>query len=288
MKTSLSPRDLAHAIGVSESSIKRWTDDGLIEATRTAGGHRRIPIPEAIRFIRQTGTEVARPQLLGLEELPTASAANGDEPVDDQLFHYLYSGQANQAKGQLVSLYLEGQSIAQIIDGPVKRAMDRIGELWQHAETGVYVEHRATEIITQGIHLLRSLLPEPSSDAMAAIGGTPSGDPYMIPSLAVATLLKAAGFQAINLGPDTPASALIEAVKDVDPKLVWISISFFEEDQHVTRELAILNQELAARGTLLLIGGAKSDRITLPTAPNVFHGQSMGELAAFARGVALP
>ena len=46
----LSPRQLAVAIGVSESSLKRWADDGRLAVERTAGGHRRIPLPEAVRW----------------------------------------------------------------------------------------------------------------------------------------------------------------------------------------------------------------------------------------------
>ena len=42
MKPLLSPKELADAIGVSESSIKRWVDNGEIQATKTSGGHRRI------------------------------------------------------------------------------------------------------------------------------------------------------------------------------------------------------------------------------------------------------
>jgi len=37
----LSPRELAEALGVSESSLKRWVDAGKIAASRTEGGHRR-------------------------------------------------------------------------------------------------------------------------------------------------------------------------------------------------------------------------------------------------------
>ncbi|HEX9106572.1 MAG TPA: MerR family DNA-binding transcriptional regulator, partial [Longimicrobiales bacterium] len=49
----LSPRELAEAVGVSESSLKRWADRGVLAVERTAGGHRRIPLGEAVRFIRR-------------------------------------------------------------------------------------------------------------------------------------------------------------------------------------------------------------------------------------------
>ena len=66
MKSLLSPRDLADAIGVSESSLKRWADAGKIQVSRTDGGHRRIPLAEAVRFIRATGAQVVRPDILGI------------------------------------------------------------------------------------------------------------------------------------------------------------------------------------------------------------------------------
>jgi excisionase family DNA binding protein len=55
MQNTLSPRELAAAVGVSESSLKRWADEGRVKVARTAGGHRRIELAEAVRFIRQSG-----------------------------------------------------------------------------------------------------------------------------------------------------------------------------------------------------------------------------------------
>ena len=82
MKTLLSPRELADAIGASESSLKRWTDGGLIVATRTAGGHRRIPLAEAIRFIRETAQPVVRPEILGLGDIEIVPKVASASPPD--------------------------------------------------------------------------------------------------------------------------------------------------------------------------------------------------------------
>ena len=65
----LTPKDLADAIGASESSLRRWVDSGRVKMSRTAGGHRRIPLAEAIRFIRETHATVVRPDLLGLGDV---------------------------------------------------------------------------------------------------------------------------------------------------------------------------------------------------------------------------
>ena len=44
----LSPRNLAAAVGVSESSVKRWADEGRIRTALTPGGSRRIQLREAV------------------------------------------------------------------------------------------------------------------------------------------------------------------------------------------------------------------------------------------------
>ena len=62
----VSPRNLAEAIGMSESSLKRWADRGLLQVTRTAGGHRRIAIRDAIRFVRERQLRFLKPTAIGL------------------------------------------------------------------------------------------------------------------------------------------------------------------------------------------------------------------------------
>src|SRR5512134_17732 len=128
----LSTHDLAAALGVSESSIKRWADDGTLRASRTAGGHRRIARADAIRFVRETRATVVRPQLLGLAEAGVASVDERAGDDAERLYRYLERGAAAHARGLLLQLYLEGQSVAAIVDGPVRAALERIGTLWRH------------------------------------------------------------------------------------------------------------------------------------------------------------
>ena len=52
MRDLLTPKQVARAIDVSESSIKRWCDKGVIETQYTAGGHRRITMAGLIEFVR--------------------------------------------------------------------------------------------------------------------------------------------------------------------------------------------------------------------------------------------
>ena len=38
----LNSKDVAEVLGINISTLKRWTENGTIECTKTAGGHRKF------------------------------------------------------------------------------------------------------------------------------------------------------------------------------------------------------------------------------------------------------
>ena len=288
MKPILTPRELAEAIGVSESSVKRWVDAGTIAATRTAGGHRRIAIGEAVRFIRSQQSVVTRPDALGLADVASvAQAFPGPGEEADRLYGYLVSGGAEEAKGLLLTLYLNGMSVAAIVDGPIRLSMERLGELWQHQSDGIYLEHRATEIAFQAINRLRAILPSSASRPIAVGGAAPS-DVYQLPSLCAATVLHAAGLSAVNLGADLPISSLERAVDRLGASLVWVSATASGLPTDTGREIHGLATRLERKQLPMVVGGQSSERLGLRSAGNLRVARTMGELEAVAQGMNFP
>src|SRR6476659_2016638 len=99
MEKLLTTHDVALAIGASESSLRRWTNSGAIRTQRTVGGHRRIPLSEAIRFVRETGATVVRPELRGFPgadaaATQTAAANPPIDQVEERLYNALLAGDA--------------------------------------------------------------------------------------------------------------------------------------------------------------------------------------------------
>jgi excisionase family DNA binding protein len=283
----LSPRELARAIGVSESSLKRWTDRGLLRSTRTAGGHRRIRVAEAIRFIRESGATVLRPELLGLPELGDGEEPGG--PRGDRLAQVhalLLEGRARDVTRLLLALYIEGASVAWICDELLRRAMERLGELWTCDERGVFIEHRASDICLAALGRLRAILPAPDAGALRATGGAPSGDPYLLATFAAATVLAAIGADAVNLGPDTPMDALLKAARTQEAGMVWLSVSVAAEAPRLRSEVLQLAEVLRSEGRALIVGGRAAAALRLPESPGLAAGGSMEALATFAAAIA--
>lgn len=280
----LSTRELARAFGVSESSIKRWADEGLLRAARTAGGHRRIPLPEALRFARDRRLPIAHAELLGLSDVARLRAEALPADHADALEGFLLAGEEAKVRGLLQSLFLSGAGVASLLDGPVRLALARIGELWHRDPAGVFVEHRATDICAQALHQLRALLPE-EAGAPVAVGGGLEGDPYILGSLGAATVLAAEGFRAVNLGASTPAATLEHSARALGARLVWVSVSSPPEPDRVPELIAGLARALAPLRASLVAGGSALKPELLPNLPNLHAGRSMAELAAFARGL---
>ena len=275
----LSPRELADALGVSESSLKRWVDSGKIAASRTDGGHRRIALPEAVRFIRETGAPLARPEILDLPEVAAAEqpAGSGDNP----LLGHLERGDATRVRGWILARYFAGASVAEIADGPVRAAMHALGELWHHDARGVFVEHRATEVCLQALEHLRATLDE-SPGAPIALGGAPEDDPYRVPTVLAGLVLVEAGFRAIDLGPDTPVSAFAHAVAEHRPRLIWLSATA----RVAPARVHAIGRWIAGlpRGTTVLVGGRCGQAIAA-TQPAARYLDTMVELSAAARAL---
>ncbi|MEZ5332564.1 MAG: B12-binding domain-containing protein [Thermoanaerobaculia bacterium] len=198
----------------------------------------------------------------------------------------LVDGDVREVRGLFLSLYLGQRSPAWIVDHPLREAMTRIGCLWREGIDGVVVEHRATEMALQGLNALRACLPPPEGKTLA-VGGGLEGDPYLLPTLAVALVLEAEGVSAVNLGATTPVAALSHAVEAMDADLVWVSVSHVDDAEGRSRELAALARLVAARGGVLVVGGEAVDELAVPPARHVFVGRSMGELEALVRGLRL-
>ena len=286
MNDNLSPRQFAEAIGVSESSVRRWADRGRMKMTKTGGGHRKIPRSEAIRFIRESKATVVRPDLLEIEQ-PShrRGRAQAHAQQHEELLDALEKGRADVVRGLLTTMYVNGVSAAQICDGPLRYAMQQIGAKWPEDPRSIFVEHRATNICVEALnHLRMHFRPSLSFDPVA-VGGAPEGDPFIVPSLMANTALSDVGFRTVNLGPNTPLNVLAQSAQEMNAALVWIALTSPLPKASIQAELAGLVGELRATQTQIVIGGLAARRYEIPRDSHVHVFSSMGEMEGFAKGL---
>ncbi len=238
MRSYFSTREAAQAIGSSESSIKRWCDRGWVPTERTRGGHRRIPAAELVGCIRGRRIQVADATVLGLPCGTGDGAGTADRAVDT-LTRGLVEGDEALCRRAVFDRFLSGDRMSEIGDRLIARTFHRIGQLWEEGEAEVYQERRATEIMRRILSEIRSVLPPPAANAPLALGATPLGDHFCLPTSLVEIVLREIGWNAESLGISLPFVALETAVQRHRPSLFWISASYLGDpesfvEQHET------------------------------------------------------
>nr|MBA3242173.1 B12-binding domain-containing protein [Acidobacteriota bacterium] len=165
-RKNLTSKEAARLLGVSEASVKRWADGGLLPALKTAGGHRRFR-PEDVASFRRAGlARETAAGAFGKGDGPHREAAHAlrddaatlDEALPHLMFERIVGGHDEETSAALVSLYLHGHTVARIADAVLCPALRRVGDLWHAGELSVAQEHLATRTALTALQALRASL----------------------------------------------------------------------------------------------------------------------------------
>ncbi|QEG40962.1 MerR family transcriptional regulator [Roseimaritima ulvae] len=260
MRDLVTPKQLSRAIEVSESSVKRWCDQGVIAAQVTAGGHRRIAMAEVMEFVRGGKYELIHPEALGLPPI-SGPSARVIPRAREQMTAALIAGDEPRCRQIAIDLYLASHSLSVICDEVFAAAFEQIGRQWACGEAEIYQERRGCEMVLRILHELRTLLPAVAADAPLAIGGTVAGDPYSLGTTMVELVLRSVGWQAVSLGDNLPTATLAVAIEQQHPKLFWLSCSHIADNAEFLTGYRELYDRFAADVAFVVGGFALSESI---------------------------
>jgi excisionase family DNA binding protein len=249
-----SPKEVAVAIGVSESSLKRWVDKGLIQASKTGGGHRRLALDSVLRYIREERMAMAHPEVLGLPpgtgtQTPSETAARPD------FLRAMSSGDESASRRIILDLFLAGVSVSRIFDQVIAPVFHEIGDLWRCGEIEVYQERRACETCNRVLHELRRAVGLGPDEGPLALGATLDGDPYTLAVNMAELVLRDCGWRAVSLGHMLPMETLRRAIEADRPTLMWVSVSAIRDPDKFIAGFNMLYDTASASDCALVAGG---------------------------------
>ena len=273
----VSPRQLALALGVSESSVKRWCDQGALQASRTGGGHRRITLAAVWKFLQESGRQLVEPAALGLLSSGAMSPRTLPQAVEE-LAQALLNGENRAASRVVLDQFLmTRRPLSVVFDDIVAPAFESIGEHWEHGQAEVYQERRATEAMLVILNQLHELIAVPPH-APIAVGATLEGDHYQLGSKMAELVLRQCGWEATTLGSHLPATSLQAALMQVRPQLLWLSCSHIASRTTFTEDFRAVWGAAKHIGASLVVGGQALTPELRGTLPFAHYCQNMRHL----------
>jgi excisionase family DNA binding protein len=278
----LSTPQAALALGVSVSTVKRWVDEGVLPAHRTAGGHRKLLRAEVLALARQG--DLPRGDLTALSRLSTKDLAVDLEVAGADLVKALLDGQGAEVSAIIRRVYGSGVAVEALADRLIAPALATVGHEWEVGRIDVWQEHRGTQLCAAALYDLKNKLETRAErNRPVAVGAAPEGDPYLLPTLLAQYVLLDAGWEAVNLGPNTPLSSLREAIRKLRPRLLWLSVTFLKNDSAFLGAFKDLYRVAERQGVAVAVGGQALKQPLRSAIPYTTHGDGLEHLAAFAR-----
>jgi methanogenic corrinoid protein MtbC1 len=269
---------------VSEATVKRWADDGLLLPQKTAGGHRRFSIQSVAQLRREQGLAPA--------ELSPAKPAGkkkgpGKLPPVESFSQLLLSDNEEEAAAQLIDAYLQGHALATIFDATVSKAMHRVGDLWFNGTITIADEHLATRVMLSALQKLRGIVVPNLATGLKAVCCGIEGDLHELPVHLAEIILESEGWDVWNLGPNTPLFTLRDMVAQKKPDLVCISARSIVDLDRATTEYAQLRKVIEKINGATALGGEVFRDLNLRQRfPAEFHAESFAGLSAFVKELA--
>lgn len=266
---------VARLTGVSTHALRVWERRyTAVKPNRSAGGDRLYSDADVqrLRYIKRLlalghaiGDVASLPneeltRLLDMHAGPQSSAPPQAGTVERYLFHVerMDSAAAEQVLAG-AALSLERR---EFIQGVVVPVLHEVGRRWQDGELHVSQEHMTSAMVRSHLGaLLRLFSADPT--APTAIAATLAGELHELGALLSAVTAAMAGWRAVYLGSNLPASEVIHAAQVSAADTVLISVVGLDAEIAV-REIQLIARSLPPH-TRLIVGG--QGEASLPELP---------------------
>jgi MerR family transcriptional regulator, light-induced transcriptional regulator len=166
--------------------------------------------------------------------------------------------------GGLVDLYEKCSrlfGLAEFYEKLLKPVMYRIGKKWEQKKLDVATEHASTntaigliKVITERIISRVRMRGIPSQNT--AVICTPDGEQHGLACNMIESLLLSKGFKVYNISTSIPTEYIIDFMRDLQPDIIFISITLAENIKPAERLIYRIHQRYNNRLPVVVGGSA--------------------------------
>ena len=203
---TLTLRQVAERLGVHYMTAYRYVRTGMLPALKE-GTEWRVRAADLDEF----------------SATPTAPAARGSANWPVRLRSRMVAGDERGSWLVIESAMAAGLAPERVYLDVLAPALRRIGDDWNDGKATIAEEHRASAVAHRLIGRLGVRFAARGRPRGRVVVGAAPGERHRLPVAMVADILRAAGFEVIDLGGDVPVESFVEAVESVAPIAVGIS-----------------------------------------------------------------
>jgi excisionase family DNA binding protein len=267
----LTSSETADLLAVHPSTVKRWCNDGDLASDKTAGGHRRIHLEDALEFARRKDIETVLTPFHPFEPHVWTALMEVRETGSFRRLHALAMGWVSRGQLRRITALFDALArdpalpLCTFCDDGVRGFMHRVGEAWAEGRLRVGEEHLVTQAMTEVLLKLRAsqreqIQPRTGGEAApVAVVGTMEGNQHHLGSMCVRILLERLGWDVYYLGPDVPMEDFAVIQRGRGASLMCVSLPSVGAGGTLARAVRVLGEfydpstpyTLALGGTVL-------------------------------------
>ena len=173
------------------------------------------------------------------------------------LFDTILAGDTDSAPGKVQTALDAGIPAAQILNGAMIPAMEKVGKLYEEGEFFVPEMLIAARTMQAGLKVLRPFLMAADIKSAGRIAaGTVKGDLHDIGKNLVCMLLEGAGFEIMDLGADVSADKFVQVVSEGKTDIVALSALLTTTMPNMKTTIEALKAAGVREKVKVMIGGA--------------------------------
>jgi excisionase family DNA binding protein len=259
-KNILSTADVARLFDVTETTVKRWADEGTLRCQKTPGGHRKFDIKHIVEFAEQNDFDpIGVLAVVGETHfsplLQVAVLARDFPTLAEEFTTRALSSEIESLLPYLSYLYEHKISIWEMHDLVIRPGMHEIGEAWARGEAGIDQEHRASYKTLDALAKLQTQVlikpPTGKSVVLACLGE----ELHDIGLRCASCLFEAEGWKVHYLGARIPEDAVVRSIGAVSSSVVVLSTSTEEVLEASIGELERMHAAAGRSWAILAVGG---------------------------------
>jgi DNA-binding transcriptional MerR regulator/methylmalonyl-CoA mutase cobalamin-binding subunit len=303
-------KTVVHLTGITPATLRAWERRyGVLAPGRSEGGYRLyserdiatllwlkhqvdagVTISRAVALLdmhHQAGEEPEFDERSDLAPSKPTGVAAGDirsaQAISENLLDALLAYRENDAEALLDEAFAL-HPVEQVLELVITPTLVQVGERWHRGEATIGQEHFATAFLRRRLAALFNVYGNPPGGPLAITGSAPA-EWHDVGILLVSIILRRHGWRVIYLGQDVPADALIQEIRQQQPKLICLSATARESAERLVK-VAEAIRELPQPQPHLALGGLAFNanpelRLLFPTA---YFGATASELVTRLAG----